>query len=42
VRIDWPLAIELTAVFCVMSWVRWRWFKARMGRAARRGTPPAP
>jgi hypothetical protein len=36
-KIDWPLAIELALVFVVMSYVRWRWFKARMGR---RNRPP--
>jgi len=36
--IDWPLAVELALVFVVMSYVRWRWFKARMRRQPR---PPA-
>ena len=33
-KIDWPLAIELAAIFVVMSWVRWRWLKARLRRNA--------
>jgi hypothetical protein len=31
-KIEWPLAIDLALVFVVMSYVRWRWFKARMRR----------
>ncbi|CAN5373609.1 hypothetical protein BH09GEM1_BH09GEM1_30470 [soil metagenome] len=38
--VDWPLATELSIVFVVMSYVRWRWFRARMQRKARRGSPP--
>jgi hypothetical protein len=34
-KIDWPLAIELALVFVVMSYVRWRWFRARMRRSPR-------
>lgn len=30
--IDWPLAIVLAVVFLVMSYARWRWFRARMNR----------
>ncbi len=30
--IDWPLAITLAVVFVVLSFARWRWFKARMNR----------
>ncbi|MEP6621508.1 MAG: hypothetical protein ABJE47_19430 [bacterium] len=37
--IDWPLAIELAVVFVVMSFVRWRWFRARSMRG--RPVPPA-
>ena len=33
--VDWPLAIGLAIVFVVLSLARWRWFKARMNRAAR-------
>ena len=36
--VDWPLAIGLVLVFVVMSYVRWRWFKARMRRVQ---PPPA-
>ena len=35
--VDWPLAITLVVVFVVMSYARWRWFRARM----RRNTPPS-
>ena len=35
-KIDWPLAIELALAFVVMSYARWRWFKARL----RQGAPP--
>ena len=35
-KIDWPLAIELALAFVVISYARWRWFKARL----RRGAPP--
>ena len=31
-NIDWPLAILLAVVFVVMSFARWRWFRARMNR----------
>ena len=36
-NIDWPLAIALTVAFFVLSYARWRWFRARM----RRNTPPS-
>jgi hypothetical protein len=43
-KIDWPLATELGIVFVVMSYVRWRWFRARfLKRSAARprdDTPP--
>jgi hypothetical protein len=41
-NIDWPLAIALGVVFVVMSYVRWRWFSARMRRAPRPPRVPAP
>ena len=28
-KIDWVLATELAVVFVAMSYVRWRWFRAR-------------
>ena len=31
-NIDWPLAVTLAVVFVVMSYARWRWFRARMHR----------
>lgn len=31
-NIDWPFAIGLAVVFVVMSYARWRWFRARMRR----------
>jgi hypothetical protein len=34
--VDWPLAITLAIVFVVMSIVRWRYFRARARRVARR------
>ena len=34
--VDWPLAVTLAVVFVVMSYARWRWFRARM----RRNAPP--
>lgn len=37
-NVDWPLAIELTLVFVAMSYVRWRWFRARAMRG--RTAPP--
>lgn len=37
-NVDWPLAIELAIVFVVMSFVRWRWFRARAMRGRTR--PP--
>ncbi|MEO7455420.1 MAG: hypothetical protein ABIY52_04110 [Gemmatimonadaceae bacterium] len=40
-NIDWPLAIVLGVVFVVLSLARWRWFKARMNRNARRNPPPS-
>lgn len=36
--VDWPLALELALVFVVMSYVRWRWFRARAMRG--RAVPP--
>jgi hypothetical protein len=38
---DWPLAIVLAIVFVVLSYARWRWFRARMQRVPR-PTRPAP
>ena len=38
--IDWPLATGLSVVFVVMSYARWRWFRARMNRKSRRVDPP--
>jgi hypothetical protein len=35
--LDWPLIAVLAVVFVVMSWVRWRWFRARF---LRRQQPP--
>ncbi|MEO5814450.1 MAG: hypothetical protein ABIT20_04115 [Gemmatimonadaceae bacterium] len=37
---DWPLAMVLAVVFVVLSYARWRWFRARMNRPRR--TPPPP
>ena len=37
---DWPLAIALAVVFVALSWVRWRWFKARMTRSTRAKQAP--
>lgn len=37
---DVPLAIVLAFMFVVLSIVRWRWFKARAERGARRPTLP--
>jgi hypothetical protein len=34
--VDWPLAITLAIVFVVMSIVRWRYFRSRARRLARR------
>ncbi len=41
-NVDWPLASELAAVFVVMSYVRWRWLKARMRRGNRAPDSPGP
>ena len=38
--IDWPLAIVLGVVFVVMSYARWRWFRARMQRNKPKSKPP--
>jgi membrane protein implicated in regulation of membrane protease activity len=39
--VDWPLAITLAIVFVVMSVMRWRYFRSRARRAARRSTDDA-
>jgi membrane protein implicated in regulation of membrane protease activity len=43
--VDWPLAIMLAVVFVVMSVFRWRYFRSRAGRMARkradRESPPS-
>jgi hypothetical protein len=40
--IDWPLATVLAVAFVLLSFARWRWFKARMNRNVRRDPPPPP
>ena len=35
-NVDWPLAIMLAVMFVVMSVLRWRYFKKRLGRTGRR------
>ena len=42
--VDWPLAITLVIVFVVMSVFRWRYFRSRASRIARKRAerePPA-
>jgi hypothetical protein len=39
---DWPLAIELTVAFVVLSYARWRWFSARMKRPRPAPPPQSP
>ena len=39
-NIDWPLAIVLAVAFVVMSFARWRWFRARMNRHQKATKPP--
>ncbi|MDB4917354.1 MAG: hypothetical protein JWM95_4998 [Gemmatimonadetes bacterium] len=38
--IDWPLAAELAVAFVVISFVRWRWFRARFLRKQQAPPPP--
>jgi hypothetical protein len=38
-NVDWPLATVLAVVFVVLSFARWRWFKARMNRSQRKEPP---
>jgi hypothetical protein len=35
-EVDWPLAIMLAVVFVVMSVFRWRYFRSRASRIARK------